>query len=130
MVALGYAIGPLIGGVISQKVSWRVRILKQLTLFETFTTSYILVVFLDQPPHVLLRYMCSHICIAIEACAWRYTTVQYYFRSVTMSSNFPFDRKLLAVDYFGAGLTLVGCTLIILPLIWASIIYAIAQHPN
>lgn len=28
------------------------------------------------------------------------------------------SRKLLAVDYLGAGLTLVGCTLVILPLIW------------
>ena len=27
-------------------------------------------------------------------------------------------RKLLAVDYLGAALTLAGCTLVILPLIW------------
>lgn len=27
-------------------------------------------------------------------------------------------RKLLAVDYFGAVLTLAGCTLVLLPLIW------------
>lgn len=29
-------------------------------------------------------------------------------------------RKLLAVDYLGAALTLAGCTLVLLPLIWVS----------
>ena len=28
------------------------------------------------------------------------------------------DRKLLAIDYIGVVLSLIGCTLIILPLIW------------
>ena len=27
-------------------------------------------------------------------------------------------KKLLAIDYIGTGLTLSGCTLVILPLIW------------
>ena len=29
-------------------------------------------------------------------------------------------RKLAVVDYFGTALTLAGCTLVILPLIWVS----------
>ena len=28
------------------------------------------------------------------------------------------DRKLIVIDYAGAALTLIGCTLIVLPLIW------------
>lgn len=32
--------------------------------------------------------------------------------------------KLLVVDYFGAMLTLIGCTLILLPLIWVCAVFS------
>lgn len=35
------------------------------------------------------------------------------------TSDRPF-RKLLAIDYVGVLLTLIGCTLLILPLVWVS----------
>lgn len=34
--------------------------------------------------------------------------------------NEIYYRKLLAIDYVGTALTLIGCTLVILPLIWVN----------
>jgi hypothetical protein len=86
-----------------------------------------LVVLLDKLAHVLLRYMCCHVCVTFKACTGRYAPVRISFWSLTMRSNY-FGRKLLAVDFVGAGLTLVGCTLVVLPLIWVSAIYLVTSR--
>lgn len=38
-----------------------------------------------------------------------------------LKANLPSPRKLLIVDYVGCALTLGGCALVLLPLIWVSI---------
>ncbi|KAF8878953.1 MFS general substrate transporter [Infundibulicybe gibba] len=94
--AIGYAVGPLIGGVLTQKVSWRVRVTTLLTVDIYPLTP---VVFLDQHPNLPGRGRCCYVRTATETGAGRYTT-------------------LLSIDYLGAGLSFVGCVLVILPLIW------------
>ncbi|KAF9238658.1 major facilitator superfamily domain-containing protein [Melanogaster broomeanus] len=68
IVAVGYAIGPPLGGALSERVSWR---------------------------------WCFWIKIPVSLCA----------------------TKLLAIDYLGTALTLLGSTLVILPLIWGGVTY-------
>lgn len=39
-------------------------------------------------------------------------------RSNNLDLKADVNRKLMVVDYLGAALTLTGCTLLLLPLIW------------
>ncbi|KAF9238663.1 MFS general substrate transporter [Melanogaster broomeanus] len=68
VVAIGYAIGPPLGGALSERVSWR---------------------------------WCFWVNIPVSLCA----------------------TKLLVVDHLGAALTLLGSTLVILPLIWGGVTF-------
>ncbi|KAJ7185843.1 MFS general substrate transporter [Mycena filopes] len=86
VVAIGYAIGPPIGGALAQKVGWRWCF--WVTIPVSFIATVIVVFILPLKP------------------------VQGEIRS-----------KLLAVDYLGTLLTLAGCTLLMLPLIWGGVIF-------
>ncbi|KAG6846664.1 hypothetical protein H0H93_012566, partial [Arthromyces matolae] len=85
-VALGYAIGPVIGGALSQKVSWR---------------------------------WCFWIDIPVSLAA----TLVVVFVLPLKPVHGNVRSKLMAVDYIGAILTLVGCALVILPLIWGGVTF-------
>ncbi|EMD33190.1 hypothetical protein CERSUDRAFT_68238 [Gelatoporia subvermispora B] len=82
VVAFGYAIGPLIGGALSEK--WCFWVTLPISLIA------VCVVLLVLP---LKR---------VEG---------------------DIKRKLFAVDYLGALLTLAGCTLVLLPLIWGGVTF-------
>ncbi|KAJ7302380.1 MFS general substrate transporter [Mycena albidolilacea] len=86
VVAIGYAIGPVIGGALAQNVGWRWCF--WVTIPVSFVATCVVVFILPLKP------------------------VQGDIR-----------RKLLAVDYVGTLLTLAGCTLLMLPLIWGGVIF-------
>ncbi|KAJ6613678.1 major facilitator superfamily domain-containing protein [Mycena sp. CBHHK59/15] len=86
VIGVGYAIGPPIGGALSQHVGWQWCV--WITIPVSFVATCVVIFVLPLKP------------------------VQGNIRS-----------KLLAVDYVGALLTLAGCTLFILPLIWGGVIF-------
>ncbi|KAF9238661.1 MFS general substrate transporter [Melanogaster broomeanus] len=86
VVALGYAIGPPLGGVLSERVTWR---------------------------------WCFWVHIPVSFCA----TCVVLFVLPLKPVEGDVKRQLLAIDYLGAGLTLLGSTLVILPLIWGGVTF-------
>ncbi|KAJ6595160.1 MFS general substrate transporter [Mycena vulgaris] len=86
VIGVGYAIGPPIGGALSQRVGWQWCV--WITIPLSFIATCVVIFVLPLKP------------------------VQGNIRS-----------KLLAVDYIGALLTLGGCTLFILPLIWGGVTF-------
>ncbi|KAE9404698.1 MFS general substrate transporter [Gymnopus androsaceus JB14] len=86
VVALGYTIGPIVGGLLAEQVSWRWCF--WVTLPLSMLSSAVVVFVIPVKP--------------VAGGIW---------------------QKLLMIDYVGSILTLVGCTLIMLPLIWGGITF-------
>ncbi|KAJ7449107.1 MFS general substrate transporter [Mycena galericulata] len=86
VVAIGYAIGPVIGGALSQKVGW---------------------------------HWCFWVTIPISFVA----TCVVVFKLPLKPVRGEIRSKLLAIDYVGTLLTLIGCALLMLPLIWGGVIF-------
>ncbi|KIP08655.1 hypothetical protein PHLGIDRAFT_365365 [Phlebiopsis gigantea 11061_1 CR5-6] len=86
VISLGYALGPVIGGVISEKASWRWCFWVTLPV-AGFAVAVVLLVLPLKPVEGNIR------------------------------------RKLMVIDYFGAILTLAGCALLLLPLIWGGVTF-------
>ncbi|KAJ6606728.1 MFS general substrate transporter [Mycena sp. CBHHK59/15] len=86
VIAIGYCLGPVIGGAFAQKLEWEWCF--WVTIPFSFLATCVVAFILPLKP------------------------VQGEIRS-----------KLLAVDYVGTLLTLVGCTLFILPLIWGGVTF-------
>ncbi|KAF9238666.1 major facilitator superfamily domain-containing protein [Melanogaster broomeanus] len=100
-VSLGFVIGPPIGGALSETVSWRARI-QPLAFIQ-----------------VINPWQCSGVFGSISPS--RYALYVWLF--LYSLSNPSREMKLLAIDYIGAGLTLLGSTLVILPLIWGGVTF-------
>lgn len=99
-MALGFSIGPLIGGALSEKVSWRVSEKAYRTL---------------QRLNILFSLQwCFWITLPVSAAAMAVVILVLPLKSVEGN----FKSKLLVIDYMGVLLTLMGCTLLVLPLIW------------
>ena len=81
VVAFGFAVGPLLGGVLAEKAGWR---------------------------------WCFWVTLPISLCAVIFVLLVLPLKPVEGN----FGKKLAAVDYLGTVLTLGGCALVILPLIW------------
>ncbi|KAJ7834904.1 MFS general substrate transporter [Mycena olivaceomarginata] len=86
VIAIGYCLGPVIGGAFAQKLEWEWCF--WVTIPVSFLGTCVVAFILPLKP------------------------VQGEIRS-----------KLFAVDYVGTLLTLVGCTLFILPLIWGGVTF-------
>ncbi|KAJ3866795.1 MFS general substrate transporter [Lentinula novae-zelandiae] len=86
VIALGYAFGPIIGGVLAEKASWR---------------------------------WCFWVTLPLSVVATIMAVIYAPFKP--MSGGIV--QKLKIIDYPGIVLTLGGCTLIMLPLIWGGITY-------
>ncbi|KAJ6512440.1 major facilitator superfamily-domain-containing protein [Mycena sanguinolenta] len=86
VIAIGYCLGPVIGGAFAQKLEWEWCF--WVTIPVSFLATCVVAFILPLKP------------------------VQGEIRS-----------KLLAVDYVGTLLTLVGCALFILPLIWGGVTF-------
>ncbi|KAJ6564139.1 major facilitator superfamily domain-containing protein [Mycena capillaripes] len=86
VIAIGYCLGPVIGGAFAQRLEWEWCF--WVTIPVSFLATCIVALILPLKP------------------------VQGEIRS-----------KLLAVDYVGTLLTLVGCTLFILPLTWGGVTF-------
>jgi len=86
VVAIGYAIGPVVGGALAQSVGWRWCF--WVTIPISFVATCVVVFILPLKP--------------VQGEIW---------------------SKLRAVDYVGTLLTLAGCTLLMLPLIWGGVIF-------
>ncbi|KAJ7060937.1 MFS general substrate transporter [Mycena amicta] len=86
VVAIGYAIGPVIGGALAQSVGWKWCF--WVTIPVSFVATCVVVFILPLKP--------------VQGEIW---------------------SKLRAVDYLGTLLTLAGCTLLILPLIWGGVTF-------
>ncbi|KAI0366692.1 MFS general substrate transporter [Pilatotrama ljubarskyi] len=86
VVAFGFAVGPLLGGVLAEKAGWR---------------------------------WCFWVTLPVSAGAVAVVLLVLPLKPV--EGNIV--KKLAAVDYLGTALTLVTCTLVILPLIWGGVTF-------
>ncbi|RDX47549.1 MFS general substrate transporter [Lentinus brumalis] len=86
VVAFGFAVGPLLGGVLAEKAGWR---------------------------------WCFWVTLPVSACALAFVMFVIPLKPV----EGDIWKKLAAMDYLGAALTLAGCTLVILPLIWGGVTF-------
>ncbi|KAI0710313.1 MFS general substrate transporter [Cerioporus squamosus] len=86
VVAFGFAVGPLLGGVLAEKAGWR---------------------------------WCFWVTLPVSACALAFVLFVLPLKPVEGNIG----KKLAAMDYLGAALTLAGCTLVILPLIWGGVTF-------
>ena len=72
-------------------------------------------VFLGQPSHLVVGYLC---CFRTSTQASGEQCEGVSLESLLHVDPLTPCRKLLAIDYLGASLALIGSVLIILPLIW------------
>ncbi|PIL32782.1 MFS general substrate transporter [Ganoderma sinense ZZ0214-1] len=86
VVAFGFAVGPLLGGILAEKAGWR---------------------------------WCFWITLPISLCAVVFVLLVLPLKPVEGN----FGKKLAVVDYVGTFLTLGGCALIVLPLIWGGVTF-------